>query len=145
VTIRGNRSDTPQQASPINVDDVDGLFVADNTVPMTAGSMVAVTRSCNARVTGNVFPGGTKEAWFMPWICSLRPRAAAVGSRVTITGTGFLGARDVELNGGSVPFTVDSPSRITLTIPKGVASGPIVVRGADGVATNAASFTLLSE
>jgi len=145
VVIRGNRSDTAQAASPINVDDVDGLLVADNTVPMGAGSLVAVTRSCNARITRNVFPGGTSEAWFRPWICSLNPATTDAGSILRIIGTGFLGARAVEVNGGSVSFTVESPGRITLSLPKGIRSGLVMVRGADGVATNVARFTRTGE
>ena len=35
VTIAGNVSDTPQSPSAINVDNVDGLTITGNTIPMT--------------------------------------------------------------------------------------------------------------
>jgi hypothetical protein len=70
VTITGNSSDTPQPPSPINVDNVDGLTITGNTVPMTAGAMAAVTGSCRVTISRNRYPGGRSQLWLRPAACS---------------------------------------------------------------------------
>jgi hypothetical protein len=67
VTITGNTSDTAQKPSAINVENVDGLTVTGNVVPMTGGAMVSVTGSCNVTVSGNSYPGGSTEAVVSPY------------------------------------------------------------------------------
>ncbi len=142
VTISGNSSDTAQAPSPINVDNVDGLTITGNTVPMTAGAMAAVTGSCNVAVSGNSFPGGDSESWFEPWLCSVSPATGPVGSSVTVGGSGFTGATSVTVNGTAAAFTVSSPGQIALTVPNGATSGPIRVATRNGTATSSTSFTV---
>ncbi len=113
VTISGNSSDTPQAPSPINIDNVDGLTITGNTVPMTSGAMAAVTGSCGVTISGNSFPGGDSESWFEPWVCSASPSSGPVGSTVTLAGSGFTGATSVAVNGTAAPFTVNSASQLT--------------------------------
>ncbi len=57
-----------------------------------------------------------------PAITSFTPPSGAVGTPVTITGTNFTGASDVQFNGTSVGagnFTVDLDTQITATVPAG--------------------------
>ena len=70
ITIAGNSSNTRQAPSPINVDNVDGLRITGNTVPMTSGAMAAVTGSCGVTISGNSFPGGDSQLWFKRAACS---------------------------------------------------------------------------
>jgi hypothetical protein len=59
--IAGNSSDTPVAPAAMNLDGVAGLTVSGNTVPMTGGTMAQVGGSCNVSVSGNSYPGGSKE------------------------------------------------------------------------------------
>ncbi len=70
ITIAGNSSNTRQAPSPINVDNVDGLRITGNTVPMTTGAMAAVTGSCDVTISDNRFPGGDSQLWLGPAACS---------------------------------------------------------------------------
>jgi hypothetical protein len=73
VRITGNHSDTPQAPAAINVDNVDGLVVRDNTVPMRGGPMAAVRGSCDVVISGNRYPGGSSEALVEPMACAVTP------------------------------------------------------------------------
>ena len=142
ITISGNSADTPQAPTPINIDNVDGLTITGNSVPMTSGTLIAVTGSCSVSISGNSFPGGSAESWFEPWICSMSPSSGPVGSSVTLGGSGFTGVTTVALNGMATSFTASSASQITLTVPSGASSGPIRVTTKNGTATSANAFTV---
>jgi hypothetical protein len=45
----------------MNLDGIDGLTVTGNTVPLTSGTMAQVRYSCAVSVTGNSYPGGSKQ------------------------------------------------------------------------------------
>jgi hypothetical protein len=78
-----------------------------------------------------------------PSVSSLAPNSGAVGSLVTITGSGFTGAKTVSLNGTASTFTVSSDTSISATVPSGATSGAITVTTAAGAATSAATFTVV--
>jgi hypothetical protein len=61
VRITGNRSDTPAGPGAVSVDGVDRLTVSSNTVPLTNGLMARIRRSCAVSVSGNSYPGGSRE------------------------------------------------------------------------------------
>ena len=62
LRISGNTSDTPAAPASMNLDGVNGLTVTGNTVPLTSGTMAQVDRSCSVTVSGNSYPGGSREA-----------------------------------------------------------------------------------
>ena len=62
LRIAGNTSDTPAAPAAMNLDGVSGLIVTGNTVPLTTGTMAQVDGSCDVSVSGNSYPGGTREA-----------------------------------------------------------------------------------
>jgi hypothetical protein len=142
VVVSGNRSDTAQSPAAINVTDVDGLTVTGNTVPMTGGPMVSVVGSCNVGISRNAYPGGSVEAAINPTICAVAPASAPASGKVTIRGSGFLGATRVAV--GAVPacFEVDSGARITLVVPRGASTGRITVRTPVGTTRSAAVLTV---
>jgi hypothetical protein len=61
VTISGNSSVNATWPAAMNFQDVDGLTVTGNTVPLSDGTFAAVENSCNVNVSGNNYPGGTSE------------------------------------------------------------------------------------
>ena len=61
VTINGNSSVNATWPAAMNFQDVDGLTVTGNTVPLSGGPFAAVEASCTVKVSGNSYPGGTSE------------------------------------------------------------------------------------
>jgi hypothetical protein len=61
VTIQGNSSDTAQNPAAMSLEDVDGLTVTGNAVPMTSGTMAVVNNSCGVDVSGNALLGALTE------------------------------------------------------------------------------------
>ncbi len=76
-------------------------------------------------------------------ITSFSPGSGAVGTTVTISGSGFSGASGVTFGGTAASFTVVSPSQITSTVPSGATTGPLTVTTPDGSATSASSFAVV--
>jgi hypothetical protein len=77
LRIAGNSSDTPTEHNALNLEGVDRLAITANTVPLTGGTMAQVSRSCGVRVSGNSYPGGSREAWIVkPRAGTRRPRSS---------------------------------------------------------------------
>lgn len=144
VTIANNTAASPQTPSAINVDNVDGLTVTGNTVPMTGGPMAAVVGSCDLRIAGNKYPGGSTDALIYPWICAFTPAEGPPGASVTIRGTGFNQASAVAINGQRASFRLDSGTQIRMVVPRGAGKGPIAVKAPNGTARSSANFTVLT-
>jgi len=78
-----------------------------------------------------------------PTITSFTPATGAVGSTVTITGTGFTGTTGVTFNGvAATTFNAASDTSLTVTVPTGATTGDIVVTTPGGTATSATPFTV---
>jgi len=77
-----------------------------------------------------------------PTFKSFTPSSGAVGTEVTITGTGLTQATKVTFDNVSATFTVNSDSSITATVPTGAATGKIKVTTKGGSATSSTSFTV---
>jgi hypothetical protein len=142
VVVAGNRSDTAQVPAAINVTDVDGLTVTGNTVPMTGGPMASVVGSCNVSIARNAYPGGSVEAAILPTICAVAPASAPTSGKVTIHGSGFLGATRVALDAVPACFDVRSGARITFVVPRGAGTGRISVRTPLGSTRSAGVLTV---
>ncbi len=83
------------------------------------------------------------QAPMPPTLTDFTPATGSVGTRVTLTGTHFLGATAVEFNGVSAPeFEVVSATSIEAVVPPGAASGPISVVTPGGMAVSAEEFTV---
>ena len=97
-----------------------------------------------------VTPGGTAVSAepftvvFPPTLTGFTPTTGPVGTRVTLTGTYFLGATDVRFNRVSaVMFEVVSATSIVAVVPPGATSGPISVVTPGGTAVSAEPFTVV--
>src|SRR5205085_6548306 len=63
-----------------------------------------------------------------PTITNVSPSSGAVGTSVTITGTGFNGVNSVKFaNNVSATFTIVSDTQITTTVPNGAMTGALTV------------------
>jgi hypothetical protein len=79
----------------------------------------------------------------LPRITAFSPAKGAVGVAVTIVGTTFGGASDVQFNGQSVGagnFTLVSPTKITTTVPANATSGKLSVVTPAGTAHSVGLF-----
>jgi hypothetical protein len=77
-----------------------------------------------------------------PTISGFVPQSGAVGTQVTITGTGFTGATAVTFNGTAAQYTVTDDSTIQTSVPQGATTGPISVTTTGGTATSSSDFTV---
>ncbi|MYC82097.1 MAG: hypothetical protein F4X19_08405, partial [Acidobacteria bacterium] len=78
-----------------------------------------------------------------PSVTSFAPHGGPVGTRVTVTGTGFLGATEVSFNGvNSREFEVQSMTRLRAVVPAQATSGPIGVVTPAGTAVSSDHFTV---
>jgi YD repeat-containing protein len=78
-------------------------------------------------------------------VTSVSPPAAVVGSTVTITGSGFgaaQGASTVTFNGVTATPSAWSSTSITVNVPAGATTGPVVV-AVGGQSSNSVGFTVL--
>ena len=77
-----------------------------------------------------------------PIVTGFSPSGGAAGSTVVLTGTGFANITEVSLGFVPASFTVDSPTRITVTVPSGLEYGRWRVTNAVGTAVDYDVFTL---
>ena len=78
-----------------------------------------------------------------PTLTGFTPTTGPAGTRVTLTGTHFLGATDVRFNGvRAVEFEIVSGTSIEAVVPSGATSGPISVVTPGGTAVSAQPFTV---
>ncbi|HZA88864.1 MAG TPA: hypothetical protein VE401_01410 [Solirubrobacterales bacterium] len=62
LRISGNVSDTQAKHNALNLEGVDGLTISGNAVPIeSGGTMAQVAHSCQVGVSGNSYPGGSRE------------------------------------------------------------------------------------
>jgi IPT/TIG domain len=147
ATITGSAlADAP--AVRFNGTDVQASGYTVNSVTTITAIVPAGATSGPVSVTT---PGGTAEGPSPfavvppPSVDMVSPASGAVGSTVTITGSGFTGATDVRFNGVAVPagaFTIVSDMRIAATVPVGATTGPISVATAAGTAEGTSPFTV---
>jgi hypothetical protein len=77
-----------------------------------------------------------------PTITSVSPTSAVRGASITLTGTAFTGATQVQFHGVTASFTVQSDTQIKAVVPTGVSNGTITVTTPTGTATSTASFSV---
>ncbi|MFZ4719223.1 MAG: IPT/TIG domain-containing protein [Ilumatobacteraceae bacterium] len=118
------------------------------TVPLglTAGAQAIRVVNANGSITSSgtfavTVPPPPPAA--VPTVTATTPTHALVGSTVTITGTGFIGATGVSFNGTAQPtFTVVNGTTIQTAVPTGATSGVVTVTNAQGPSVGGASFTV---
>jgi uncharacterized repeat protein (TIGR03803 family) len=73
-------------------------------------------------------------------VADFTPKTAAIGDSLTVTGTGFTNP-SVTINGTPAPVTASTATSITVTVPPGVTSGPVIVT-VGGQSQSVGTFTV---
>lgn len=90
--------------------------------------------SATSAVTFTVMPA--------PVISGFSPASGALGTPVTLTGSGFTGATGVFFNGQGGGFTVVSDTQIAVPVPEGATTGVLTVEGPGGAGSSSTNFTV---
>ena len=144
-----------QRRGPSSVDWVDvGTTAADVTMFSDTGLAPQTIYFYRVRAFDNARTSGfsnAAHAWTlsaneeeMPLtVTRFTPASGPPGTRVTLTGTGFLGVTAVRFNGvDASSFEVQSGTSIEAVVPFGASSGPISVVASGKMAASAESFTV---
>lgn len=107
------------------------------TVPSAAlTGAVTVTTGANKLTCAQTFK-------VTPTIKTFNPASGAVGTSVTITGSGLTQTTRITFNETLAPgFVVNSDTSITVNVPTGATTGKIVATTKGGSATSATNFTV---
>jgi hypothetical protein len=124
---------------------VAGASAATFTIPASAvGSTVRVVVSAS-NATGASAPTESAQtavvASNVPKVTAFSPASAITGSTITVSGSAFTGAGQVQFGSLAASFTVISSTTIEATVPSGATAGAISVTTATGKATSAAKFS----
>lgn len=144
VTINGSNF-TGATAVTFNGVSATSFTVQSSTrinavVPVGATTgKIAVTSSLGTGTSATNFTVGTACS---PTISSFTPSNGPVGTTVIITGDDFTGTITVKFDGVNAPFTVNSDSQITTTVPTGATTGKITVTNGNGTGTSATDFVV---
>ena len=118
-------------------DDGGSGFTSSMTFDVTGGTTYSIA------VAGFSGGGSYTFNWDFvpvapaPVIQVISPSIGAVGSTVSIEGSGFAGATSVKFNGANAEFTLISDTHIDAVVPDGATDGPILVTTPGGSAESA--------
>jgi hypothetical protein len=130
-------------ATAVKFNGLAATFMVNSSTQITAAVPVNATTGPISVTT----PGGTATSatsfTVAPRITSFTPASGAPGTSVAINGANLTGVTAVKFNGTTAVFTVNSPVKITATVPAGAASGPITVTTPAGTATSASGFSVM--
>lgn len=137
----------------INFTGATAVSINGTAATFTVGSATSLTAMVAAGTTSGpvsvVTPAGTAVSatpflvGVPPTVTSFTPATGAVGSTVIITGTNFTAAAQVAFAGTNAPvYSVNSATQITVMVPNGAVTGPIVVTTPLGTGASASNFTI---
>src|SRR5690349_20322380 len=92
-----------------------------------------------AAVEGGAVPEARAAA---PDVTSFSPASGPAGTKVSILGTGFVGATAVRFHEARAAFSVVSGRKITSTVPVAPTTSPITVATPGGTDASARTFTV---
>jgi uncharacterized repeat protein (TIGR03803 family) len=120
-----------------------GEFCPDGSLPegvmqATDGNFYGVTFRGGPTDHGTAFKLATGLGTFVQTVTS----SGKTGSSVIILGNELTGATSVTFNGTAAAFTVVSSTEITVTVPKGATTGPVLVTTPGGVLKSNKQFQI---
>jgi uncharacterized repeat protein (TIGR03803 family) len=124
----------------------NGIAAAFTVVSSTEIKATVPAAASTGTVTV-VTPRGTLKTivifYVTPQITSFTPTSGPVGTEVTITGVSLKGTTGVTVGGvAATSFTVDSNTKLTLTVPEEAKTGPLAITTAGGTVTSTSNFTV---
>jgi hypothetical protein len=138
VTITGSNFGATKGTSTVS-------FHGTNVTPSSWSStqIVATAASGNGNVVVSVGGVGSNAIWFPgPKINTLSPTSGAVGTSVTVSGNDFgTTAGTVTFNGVTASPTWGN-NTITVPVPAGATTGPVLVWSSNGPVSNGVTFTV---
>ena len=147
VTVTGNNFGSSQGSSTIQFNGAVATSITTWTNTQIVAAVPSNATTGPVLVTVGSIPSNNNFsfAFYHPVLTSVSPSTAQVGGTVVVTGSGFGSA---EYWGGGVSFNgIDgsvaswSDTSITVALPTGATSGPLVVR-VGGVPSNSLTFTV---
>jgi len=154
---------TPPSGPVSTVVTIDGRGFAGATKVTFNGTAATFSLVSSARISATVpigatsgriaitTPGGTATSATSftvaqaPTVTGFTPTSGPVGTGVTISGSGFIGATRVTFNGTSATtFRVVGSTQITASVPTGATTGKLAVATPGGTAASATSFAVTS-
>jgi hypothetical protein len=132
-------------ATSVKFNGLNGNFNVDSDSQITA----TVPSNVIAGSISVTTPSGTSISTLKynviksPAITSFTPTSGTVGTTVIISGSNFIGTTDVQFNGISASFILNSTTSITATVPSRTTPGKISIINPAGVATSANNFAIL--
>ncbi len=124
-------------------------FFNNVSAPFTVNSNTQITTAVPTNaVTGAITivgpAGSTSPTNFVvrPSILGFSPTTGSSGAGVTINGYSLLGVSVVTFNGTAAAITATNYSQLTVTVPAGATTGPIIVTTTNGTATTSTNFFL---
>lgn len=144
VTITGrNFTGTTALTFANGVPQPTFTVVNDTTITTTvpAGAITGTVSATNPNGTGT--STAVMTVIQAPTIVSFNPPTATRGATVTITGTNFTTATQVQFNAVNALFTINSATQITATVPAAATTGIITVTNPAGTAISASAFNVI--
>ena len=125
---------TPPAGTVLNVGAGQALSVT--FTPTDATNYTTATRTVLIDVVVSTGP---------PVITDVTPASGAIGSGVTVTGSGFTGTTTVTFHGVSAAYTVVSDTQVTTTVPTGATTGLVRLTTPSGAAASQADFVVTNQ
>ena len=111
--------------------------------PGAPSGPIAITAQSGTGASADSFRvGGADPA--PPVARTLAPASGPWGTAVELTGDGFYSVTAATLSGQPLTFHVLDDSQLTLLIPSGASSGPILLTGATGAQGQSPAFTVVN-
>jgi hypothetical protein len=131
-------------SAPVTISGLPGtvnssdVYTENRSVPVSGGSLTDTFNQYDV----HVYHLTQSQPTSAPAITSFTPSSGPAGTQVTVSGSGFTGTSQVTLGGASATYTVHSDTQLSLTVPPGAVSGPVVVTNSLGSAQSQPSFTV---
>ncbi len=122
---------------PAGFKNVSDTYMTATLPPGALTGTVTVTTFTNSMASSRTF-------LVLPTIKSFSPGSGSVGSQVTMTGVSLTQTLRVTIGGRSAPFTVNSDTQVTATVPAGAITGQrITITTAGGAAASSGTFAVV--
>ena len=158
ATVTGFTTGSGVAGTPVTINGTN--FIGEITVRFNGVPAASVTKVSSTQLRATVPSGATTGKIAVTTIAGTAVSAAnftiplaitgfspgngQVGDTVVITGTGFVSSVVVRFGTAIAVVTFDSGTQLTVTVPEGASSGPIVVSNGVISTSSAASFELVT-